>query len=598
MARPSINDYLEIRTALPANFSADGAFVLVSSNLTGTMQLYRVPVGGGALEQITDEAEPVLGRYLPVGRDVLVSVDSGGNERLQLHLVGDDGGSLRPLVVDPEFIHRAGGATRDGRSIAYSCNRRNGVDFDVYVRSLGDDGDERRVWDRGGWCSAAGFSPDGRWLAVVVLTERNGDNELHLVDVESGESFEVAAHDEDAQVGAPAWSADSSAFFFATDAGRDRPSIARFDMTSRTWEYALEIGWDCDAEVDRSGAVLVVHVLEDGWSKLLRFDPVSLAPLGEVPLPQPGVVPAYSLAPDGSSIAYQLTAAGEPGDVWLHRFADGTTVRLTDSPKAVDPSTMVTPELHRVPSFDGEEVPVFLYRPRDAGVGGDAAPVVFYIHGGPEGQFVPQFIPTIQYLVARGFAVVAPNVRGSTGYGKRFHHLDDVRKRLDSVADLGGIQDWLAGVDGIDASKCALLGGSYGGYMVLAGLAFQPERWAAGVSIVGISSLVTFLENTSAWRRAFREREYGSLATDREFLESVSPLSRIDDIKAPLLLIHGANDPRVPLSEAEQVRDELAARGIESELLAYLDEGHGLAKLANRLDAYPRVADFLERVLA
>jgi dipeptidyl aminopeptidase/acylaminoacyl peptidase len=188
-------------------------------------------------------------------------------------------------------------------------------------------------------------------------------------------------------------------------------------------------------------------------------------------------------------------------------------------------------------------------------------------------------------------------VRGSTGYGKRYEHLDDRFKRLDSVRDVASLHGWLAASETVDASRIALAGGSYGGYMVLAGLVFHPELFAAGVDIVGMSSLVTFLENTSVWRRAFREREYGSLETDREFLEQVSPITHAGRIRAPLFIVHGANDPRVPLSEAQQLHAELERRGVPSELLVYDDEGHGLQKLKNRLDAYPRVADFLERVL-
>jgi dipeptidyl aminopeptidase/acylaminoacyl peptidase len=223
--------------------------------------------------------------------------------------------------------------------------------------------------------------------------------------------------------------------------------------------------------------------------------------------------------------------------------------------------------------------------------------VVLFIHGGPEAQFVPAFNPVILHLVDSGFAVVAPNVRGSAGYGKTYMAMDDRRKRLDAVADLGAIHDWLESA-GLDPRRAALMGGSYGGYMVLAGLAFQPERWAAGVSIVGISSLLTFLENTSAYRRRLRELEYGFLDSDRDFLVEASPLTHIDRIRAPLFLIHGSNDPRVPLSEAEQVHAALRARGVECELLVYRDEGHGLAKLANRLDAYPKVSEFLLRVMA
>jgi dipeptidyl aminopeptidase/acylaminoacyl peptidase len=256
-----------------------------------------------------------------------------------------------------------------------------------------------------------------------------------------------------------------------------------------------------------------------------------------------------------------------------------------------------------VPSFDGLGVPVLLYRPSNPGAGnvtdqGAATPppVVLVIHGGPEGQSQRLFSPIVQALAARGYAVAVPNVRGSTGYGKRYYGLDDTTLRLDSVADLAALADWLPSV-GLDGNRAALWGGSYGGYMVLAGVAFQPDRWAAGVDIVGISDLVSFLENTSDYRRAAREREYGSLAHDRDFLASASPMRQVDAIRAPLFVIHGANDPRVPLSEAEQLVASLRGRDVPCELLVYADEGHGLARLHNRLDAYPRAIDFLDGVL-
>jgi dipeptidyl aminopeptidase/acylaminoacyl peptidase len=230
-------------------------------------------------------------------------------------------------------------------------------------------------------------------------------------------------------------------------------------------------------------------------------------------------------------------------------------------------------------------------------VGHGNLPMVLNVHGGPWVRDVWGYDPEAQWLANRGYACLQVNYRGSTGYGKRFEHLDDVRLRLDSVRDLGALHEWLAARPDVDGGRAALYGGSYGGYMVLAALAFQPERWAAGIDVVGVSSFVTFLENTSPWRRYFREREYGSLERDREFLEQVSPLAHVDRIRAPLFVIHGANDPRVPLSEAQQIHRVLTDRGVPCELLVYEDEGHGLLKLANRLDAYPRAAAFLERAL-
>ncbi len=226
-----------------------------------------------------------------------------------------------------------------------------------------------------------------------------------------------------------------------------------------------------------------------------------------------------------------------------------------------------------------------------------AGSAVVVVHGGPEAQAKRVFDVMVQALAAAGHTVLVPNVRGSTGYGKRWYSADDVHHRLESVADLAALHGYLPKL-GLDQARAALWGGSYGGYMVLAGLAFQPELWAAGVDIVGIASLVTFLENTSAFRRAYREREYGTLARDREFLHSVSPLTRIDDMRAPLFIIHGANDPRVPLSEAEQIHAALTSRDRDCDLLVYGDEGHGLAKRANRADAMPKALAFLARHLA
>ena len=242
-------------------------------------------------------------------------------------------------------------------------------------------------------------------------------------------------------------------------------------------------------------------------------------------------------------------------------------------------------------------MPCLVYRgapPADPALAGSA---VLVVHGGPEAQARPNFNPYVQLLAAAGHTVLVPNVRGSVGYGKRWYSLDDVEGRLASVADLAALHAYLPQL-GLDPGRAALWGGSYGGYMVLAGLAFQPELWAAGVDIVGISSLVTFLENTSAYRRAYREREYGTLARDREFLLAASPLTRIDQVRAPLFIIHGANDPRVPLSEAQQIHAALTGRGQECELLVYPDEGHGLAKRGNRADAMPKALAFLARHLA
>jgi dipeptidyl aminopeptidase/acylaminoacyl peptidase len=590
---PTLEELLRVSWALPADVREDGV-VLVRWNVPGSFQLYLSSPGGEELVQLTDLTEPVNGRFVPGSERILVEVDEGGNERAQLYLMdARPGSALEPLVVEPEWLHVTPTFSGDGLYLAYACNRRNGRDLDIYVRSLAGGG-EQCVFAPGAYCHVAGFSPDGRWLGVLQLTGRTGDNDLWLVDLTGAEEpIVVAPEEEDALFGSPAWRADSGSFLFATSSGRDVAGIARFDVSTRTWEYVLEDEWDLDCLGDRAGRTLAVTANVDGVARVDLYDIETLGARGRVELPDDGYVDAPVLSPDGRWLAYGFSAPRTTWDTWRVDTSSGSATRTTKSPTSVREVELVKPTLHRYRSFDGESIPYLRFEPSTE----PPWPVVVEIHGGPEAQRRPMWIPLVQYLVSRGFAVAQPNVRGSTGYGKRFEHLDDGRLRLDTVRDVAVLHDTLSADERIDPERVALYGGSYGGYMVLAGLAFEPDRWAAGVAVVAISSLVTFLQNTSEYRRAVREREYGSLEYDIDFLVEASPLTHVDRIRAPLFILHGANDPRVPLSEAEQFHAALVERGIRCELLVYPDEGHGLQKLANRLDAYPKAVAFLEDML-
>ena len=588
---PSLRQLLEVSWGLPADVADDGT-ALVRWNVPGSFQLYLVAPGGKPV-QLTDLGEPVNGCFVPGTDRVLVSVDAGGNEREQLYLLDRwPGAALEPLVVEPDFLHVTPCVSADGAWLAYACNRRNGRDLDVYLRSL-TTRDERCVFAPGGYCEVTGFSPDGRWLAVLLLTERTGDNDLHLVDLVGDETFVVEPDEHDALFEAPAWLGDSSGFLFATSSGRDTAGIARFDLATRTWENVLEEAWELSCFGDGVGRTLVVHANESGYSRLSLYDSASLTLRSRVELPDDGMVEGVVLSPDGSKLCFGFSSPRMTWDAWLLDLDTGDVRQLTRSPTRVPVDGLVAPSLDHYASFDGEPIPYLVYRPATSA----RTPVVLEIHGGPEAQRRPMWIPLVQYFVSRGLAVVQPNVRGSTGYGKRFEHLDDGRLRLDTVRDIAALHDRLRDDERLAADQTVLYGGSYGGYMVLACLAFEPERWAGGVAVVPISSFVTFLRNTSEYRRAFREREYGSLEHDLEFLVDASPITHVDRIRAPLFLIHGANDPRVPLGEAKQIHEALTARGIRSELLVYDDEGHGLQKLPNRLDAYPRAVAFIDEIL-
>jgi len=557
-------------------------------------QLFLIPTGGGEVEQLTDLPEPVDGRFLPDGR-ILVLVDEGGNERTQLYLRGDDG-ALEPLVVDPRFNHWTPIASRDGSLLAYATNRGNGVDFEIVVRTLSSG--EELAFDLRGYVGAHSFSPDGRWIVAQRLgVELAGDSDLFLLDVETGDVRHVTPHEGAVEYGTPAWLPDSSGFYAATNAFGDVRSLARYDLASEKWTEVLDSSWDLDCVIDPTGRTLLVHANEDGWSRLELRDPVTLALRSDVELGDRGVVMSWPVnpvfSPDGSKLAFGYSTPRQPFEAYVYDLDADELTRLTGD----GPISGIDPELHRFVSFDGEEIPVFLFTPEGDG----PFPVVVTVHGGPEAQWQPFFSPRggafTQFLLERGYAVAAPNVRGSSGYGKRFMSLDDVGLRLDSVRDLAELHTWLSARPEIDGSRAVVYGGSYGGYMTLASLAFHPELWAAGISFVGISNLVTFLENTSEYRRAAREVEYGSLATDREILWNVSAASRLDDIRAPLFLEHGRNDPRVPVGESEYIHRMLTEKGVRCELVIYEDEGHMLEKLVNRIDAYGRAVAFLDEVL-
>jgi dipeptidyl aminopeptidase/acylaminoacyl peptidase len=581
--------------------------VLAASDASGSFQLTEIQPDGtaGALTALPGACS---GRYLPGQRAVIVSHDEGGNERYQLSLLrlprpGGEAATLadlEPLVRDPRFIHNL--ADVGPGHICYLTNRRNGVAFDPVIRDLAA-GTERALDMGDASIDEAVLSPDGRWLALAVpsaTVARSGH--VLLIDLtDESRAVEITKPGELAVNGRLTWLPGSDGLILTSNTGREFTGVARYDLASGGWDWLVtDDAADLAGWLAPDGSALLVERNDDGASTLSLHDPASGVHVRDLALPAVGCVTNIRLpdpcwAPDSRTIALSISAVGAPGDVLRVQAGTGSVGRLTHSEQSLAGERCVAPEQHRVPTPDGEQVPCLVYRgTADGALAGSA---VLVVHGGPEAQAKRNFDPFVQALAAAGHTVVVPNVRGSTGYGKRWYSADDVRQRLDSVADLAAIHAWLPAV-GVDPTRAALWGASYGGYMVLAGLAFQPALWAAGVDIVGISSLVTFLENTSAYRRAYREREYGSLAADREFLHEASPLSRIDQLQAPLFIIHGANDPRVPLSEAEQIHAALTARGQECELLVYGNEGHGLAQRSNRADALPRAIAFLARHLA
>jgi dipeptidyl aminopeptidase/acylaminoacyl peptidase len=582
--------YLKIRSAWGPSWSPDARRVSFLTEITGVPQVWEVPVEGPSWpEQLTFYEERVSGaEYSPVQNKLLFGMDAGGNERTQLFLLKE--GEATDLTRAPGAIHYSGGFSPDGERIAYTATRRNGTDFDVFVQELGSaDGGPEMVWEVSGYHTISDWGPDGTSL-LVSRHGSNLNNDLYQLDLDTGEATLLTPHEGDARFYGARLTPDGESVYLATDRDGDFMRLARLDLQALELTYLTPDDWDVESvDLSRDGRYLLASRNVEGYSDLMLFSGEGRrVPDLEVP---EGIVGGFEFSPDGRRLAFTLVGPTRNADVWVVDLPGGEPRRITRSSTAGIPrSTFRRPHLVRYPTFDGREVPALFYEPEE-----ENAPVVVNVHGGPESQSRPAFAPVTQYLLQRGYAVFFPNVRGSTGYGKAYTHLDDVELRMDSVRDLAHAAEWLREKG---HQRVAVMGGSYGGFMVLAALTEYPELWSAGVDIVGIANLVTFLENTGSYRRGLREPEYGSLERNRDFLRSISPIHKAAYIEAPLMVIHGKNDPRVPVGEAEQIVERVRENGGTVEYLLYEDEGHGLAKLKNRLDAYPKIAAFLDQHLA
>ena len=589
-----VERYLQIRAASGADLAPDGTLAFLMDT-TGTRQVWTVSEPGGWPTQHTfyDESVSYVA-WSPERRELAFGMDEGGNERTQLYRLDPETGRVHELTATPDAKHRWGGWSNDGEQIAFASNRRAGDVFDVYVQGRDEQGEEAELVHEGdGWLSVVGWGPDDDRL-LVRRAHSLFDQDLYLLDLETGDYRHLTPHDGQARFDSAEWGPDGESVYLVTDRDTDRLQLARLEVATGTLSTVVaDADWNVDGVTVEEGGQLVYSKNVDGYTELTAgklVGPASVEPLAEPALP-PGTASGVSFGPDGERFAVSVSGRTVNQNCFLVETATGDAERWTHAGTAGIPQeTFVEPELVHYPTFDGREIPAFFSTPN---ADSEGLPVVVDVHGGPESQRRPSFGAVKQYLLANGYAVFEPNVRGSAGYGREYASLDDVEKRMDAVKDLRAGAEWLHDHPSVDQDRIALMGGSYGGFMVLAGLTEYPSLWAAGVDIVGIANFVTFLENTGDWRQSLREAEYGSLADDREFLESISPINNADQIDAPLFVLHGENDPRVPVGEAEQIVSEVRDQGVPVQKLIFDDEGHGFAKRDNQIEAYRAVVGFL-----
>ncbi len=587
-----LSRYQNTRGAAFAGWLDDGA-MLIATRFGETEQVHRVAQPLGMREQLTFFNEPVMAaRAAPIGGPdgFVFGKDVGGSEFWQLHFFDLETREIELLTDGKRSRNDQAVFSRDGKSIAYSRTARNGNDSDVWLRPL-DGGEAKLLASPGGTWRPMDFSPDGKRLLVAQYVSIE-DVRPGVVDISTGKLERFPVDGGTAGFRAFKFAPDGRAVYFISNEESEFQTLRHHDPEAGAAPKTLtgDIAWDIESfQISDDGRHLAFASNEDGIGKLnvVRLPSHERVALPELPI---GAIGNFAFSPDGKRLAVTLNTATSPNDVYVVDIGSRALVRWTKSEVGgLDETDFVAPTLIRYPTFDEVDgklrtIPAFHYQPRRA-VGNVRFPVVIQIHGGPEGQAQPVFDPVAQFMANDlGIAVLVPNVRGSSGYGKTYLGLDNGLQREDSVKDIGALLDWIATQPELDATRVGVYGGSYGGYMVLASMVHYGDRLRAGVDVVGISDFRTFLANTESYRRDLRRAEYGDERDPEmaKYFAKIAPLGNAGKIRKPLFVAQGANDPRVPASEAAQIVKAVRGNGTEVWYLEFSDEGHGFRKKANR----------------
>lgn len=584
-----VNQYQNTRAAGLVGWLPDGSGILITTRFGETAQIHKVNMPGGARQQITFFHEPVGGAGInpnPKNKSFLFTRDIGGGEFYQIYLFDMETGSST-LLTDGKSRNGMNGFSSKGDKFAYSSTKRNKTDVDIYIKELSAPYNEKMIVSEGGEWGVLDWSKDDSKMLLLNYISAN-ESRLFLYDFAAGKLSRLNEGKEPVSYGSALFNERASGFYFVSDEGTEFQKLRFYDLkTGKIEIITKDIEWNIsELELSNKGDKLLFTANEDGITKvyLLNTKTNKYAPVKNIPL---GLAGGFKFNKKDTELAFVSNTSKTPSDVYSIDINSQKLTRWTYSEVGgLNTDKFVMPELIHYKTFDkvdGKErmIPAFIYKPEGKG----PFPVLVNIHGGPEGQFTPSFSSIIQYYVKElGIAVIAPNVRGSTGYGKTYLAADNWYKREESVKDIGTLLDWIETQSDLDAKRVCVYGGSYGGFMVLASLTNFNDRLKCGVDVVGISNFVTFLENTQSYRRDLRRVEYGDerIPEMREYLNKISPLTNIEKVTKPLFVIQGLNDPRVPVTEADQVFNKVKKNGGNAWYLLAKDEGHGFQKKTNR----------------
>lgn len=584
MPKYAFEQYIAVRRYQPAlAFSPDGSEIAYITNTSGQYNLWKQPSAGGYAVQLTLFADQAVCdiSWSPDGTTIAFSADRDGNEFKQIYTLPARGG-LPELLTPAEGVRHelsADAWSPDGTSLAYGGNDRSESDVDILIRNQAT-GESRRVVDYGGYYIPVAWSPDGESMTLVDFRS-NTDMDVYTLSVKDEEMVLQTAHEGEAVFIPGSWAPDSSGFYLITSEGREYSGLA-FQKTdgTRNWVETPEADIE-NVELSRDGRYLVWQVNEQGYARLHGRD-LSTGEMLDLPAIPDGTINSMAISPTGARIGLLLTQPRQSTEVVVIDIETRAVTTLTWSfLGGIEPTDLVAPQLITFPTHDGRDIAAWLYRPEGDG----PFPVVLSIHGGPEAQERPNYSPLYQYLLSRGIGVMAPNVRGSTGYGKTFQTLIHHDWGGAELLDFKAAAEYLKALDWVDGNRLGVYGGSFGGFATLSCVTRLPEYWAAAVDIVGPSNLVTFAKAVPPTWRRFMDKWVGNPETEVDFLMERSPITYVDQVRAPLFVIQGANDPRVVKGESDQIVERLQERGVEVRYDVYEDEGHGFTRRANEIKA-------------
>ncbi|MDA3933488.1 MAG: S9 family peptidase [Gammaproteobacteria bacterium] len=596
--RERLQQYQNTRSAAFADWAPDGHSMLISTRFAETAQLHRLDQPMGARQQLTFFKEPIYGgSYRPVAdqRQIALLRDLGGDENYQVYVFDEADGNLR-MISDGSQRKIAAVWSKDGSRLSWSTTIKGSPDWGIVVADVQNPDSRKMVYRGQGAYVPLQWAGDKRRLLVQKYISIVA-SELFMLDTETGELQQINPADRAIAYDEAKISPDDQAVYYTSNEHGQFLDLVRYQLSDgQQTVLTADIDWDVEGfDLAENGQLLAYSVNAGGRSQL-HLRRIDNEPLATPQLPA-GIISDLTFSPDSQQLAMTFNTATSPGDVWSYALDQVGLQQWTRSEVGgLDSDSFVEPVFFQYPTFDQRQIPAFIYKPETAG----PHPVVIAIHGGPEGQARPGFSSTYQHWVNElGIAVVVPNVRGSSGYGTDYLLLDNGKKREDSVKDIGALLDWVAAQPDLNQQRVMVFGGSYGGYMVLAAMTHFNERLAGAVDIVGISNFVTFLENTQDYRRELRRVEYGDESDPdmRRFLQSIAPLNHAEKITRPLFIIQGANDPRVPASEAEQMLARIKSNGAQPWFLLAQDEGHGFRKQSNRDFMNAAVALFYQQHL-